>query len=72
MVETQLCKLRNASDTFVGRAYSIFHLYCMMFGKMGGKCFDFCFFLHAAARGGTRAFTLTIVNTLIKNSSRND
>ena len=26
MVETQLCKLRGTSDTFVGRAYSIFHL----------------------------------------------
>ena len=26
MVETQLCKLRGKSDTFVGRAYSIFHL----------------------------------------------
>ena len=25
MVETQLCKLRGTSDTFVGRAYSIFH-----------------------------------------------
>ena len=27
MVETQLCKLRGTSDTFAGRAYSIFHLY---------------------------------------------
>ena len=26
IVETQLCKLRGTSDTFVGRAYSIFHL----------------------------------------------
>ena len=26
MVETQLCQLRGASDTFVGRAFSIFHL----------------------------------------------
>ena len=26
MVETHLCKLRGASDTFVGRAYFIFHL----------------------------------------------
>ena len=25
MVETQLCKLRGTSDTFVGRAYSVFH-----------------------------------------------
>ena len=29
-------------------------------------------FVHAAVRGGTRAFTLKIVNTLIKNSSRHD
>ena len=27
MVETQFCKLRDTSDMFVGRAYSIFHLY---------------------------------------------
>ena len=26
MVETQLCKLRDTSDTFVGRAYSTFYL----------------------------------------------
>ena len=26
MVETQLCKLRDASDTFVGRAYSVSHV----------------------------------------------
>ena len=26
MVETQLFKLRDPSDTLVGRAYSIFHL----------------------------------------------
>ena len=29
-------------------------------------------FVHAAVRGGTCAFALKIVNTLIKNSSRND
>ena len=29
-------------------------------------------FVHAAVRGGTRTFTLKIVNTLIKNSSRDD
>ena len=29
-------------------------------------------FVHAAVRGGTCAFTLKIVNTLIKNSSRDD
>ena len=29
-------------------------------------------FVHAAVRGGTCAFTLKIVNTLIKNSSRGD
>ena len=29
-------------------------------------------FVHAAARGGTCALTLKIVNTLVKNSSRDD
>ena len=29
-------------------------------------------FVHAAVRGGTCAFTLKIVNTLIKNSTRDD
>ena len=29
-------------------------------------------FVHAAVRGGTCAFTMKIVNTLIKNSSRDD
>ena len=29
-------------------------------------------FVHAAVRGGICAFTLKIVNTLIKNSSRDD
>ena len=36
---------------------------------------NFCFsglLVHAAVRGGTCAFTLKIVNTLIKNSSRED
>ena len=31
MVETQLRKLRGTSDTFVGRAYSIFHLQNMVY-----------------------------------------
>ena len=36
----------------------------------GEKMFIFLgSFVHAAVRGGTRAFTLKIVNTLIKNSS---
>ena len=33
---------------------------------------NFFFFVHAAARGGTCAFTLKIVKMLIKNSSRDD
>ena len=43
-------------------------------GKTGGKMFVFKDYLltHAAVRGGTCAFTLKIVNTLIKNSSRAD
>ena len=42
-------------------------------GEHGKKnvCFP-GFFVHAAVRGGTCAFTLKIVNTLIKNSSRDD
>ena len=43
------------------------------YGANGGKMFVFLeLFVHAAVRGGTRAFTLKIVNTLIKNSSRDD
>ena len=38
-----------------------------------GKMFVFLgLFVHVAVRGGTCAFTLKIVNTLIKNSSRDD
>ena len=38
-----------------------------------GKMFVFLgLFVHAAVRGGTCAFTMKIVNTLIKNSSRDD
>ena len=40
MVQTQLCKLRGTSDTFVGRAYSIFLLNC------GRYNFFFCFPFH--------------------------
>ena len=43
------------------------------YGEHGGKMFVFLrLFVHAAVRGGTCAFTLKIVNTLIKNSSRDD
>ena len=39
----------------------------------GKKMFVFLgLFVHAAVRGGTCAFALKIVNTLIKNSSRDD
>ena len=31
LVQQQLCKLRGTSDTFVGRAFSIFHLYCIIY-----------------------------------------
>ena len=31
MVETQLCKLRSTSDTFVGRADPIFFIYNVYF-----------------------------------------
>jgi len=43
------------------------------YGEHGEKMFVFLgLFVHAAVRGGTCAFTLKIVNTLIKNSSRDD
>ena len=42
-------------------------------GKTGGGMFVFqILFVHAAACSGTCALTLKIVNTLIKNSSRDD
>ena len=42
-------------------------------GRTGKKMFVFYWlFVHAAVRGGTCAFTLKVVNTLIKNSSRDD
>ena len=43
------------------------------YGEHGGKKNVFPgLFVHTAVRGGTCAFTLKIVNTLIKNSSRDD
>ena len=43
------------------------------YGEHGKKMFVFLgLFVHAAVRGGTCALTLKIVNTLIKNSSRDD
>ena len=43
------------------------------YGKHGKKTFVLLgLFVHAAARGGTCGFTLKTVNTLIKNSSRDD
>ena len=43
-------------------------------GTTGGKTLFFrrVLFVHAAARSGTRLFTLKVVKTLIQNSSRND
>ena len=41
MLETQLCQLRVTSDTFVGRAYSIFHLqygYCELNVRYDHSC----------------------------------
>ena len=44
-----------------------------LWGTREKKMFVFLgLFAHAAVRGGTCAFTLKIVNTLIKNSSRDD
>ena len=43
------------------------------YGEHGKKVFVFQgLFVHAAVRGGTCAFTFKIVNTLVKNSSRDD
>ena len=43
------------------------------YGQHGEKMFVFLgLFVHAAVGGGTCALTLKIVNTLIKNSSRDD
>ena len=48
MVETQLCKLRDTSDTFVGRAYSIFpgvekrRIYCPTPSGAGQASIDHC------------------------------
>ena len=43
------------------------------YGEHGEKILVFLgLFVHAAVRGGTCAFTLKIVNMLIKNSSRDD
>ena len=40
MVETQLCKLRDTSDTLVGRASSIFQLQCnTQLDKFDGRAF---------------------------------
>ena len=41
-------------------------------GKTRKKCLFWGLFVHAAVRSGTCACTLKIVNTLIKNSSRDD
>ena len=44
-----------------------------LWGTREKKMFVFLgLFVHAAVRGGTRAFTLKIVHTLIENSSRDD
>ena len=56
-------KKKPAEDTLVP----------LLWGTREKKMFVFLgSFVHAAVRGGTCAFTLKIVNTLIKNSSRDD
>ena len=56
-------KKKPAEDTLVPPLY----------GEHGKKMFvSPGLFVHAAVRGGTCAFTLKTVNTLIKNSSRDD
>ena len=43
------------------------------YGENGGENVRFLLlFVHAAVRGGTSAFTLKFVNTLIKHSSHDD
>ena len=66
-METRCCKLflpncskiQSAEDTLVPPLWE----------KRGGGMFVL---VHAAARGGSCAFTLKIVNTLIKKSPRDD
>ena len=70
-METRFCKVmlpnyskkKPVQDTLSYRRY----------GEHGKKKFV-CLglFVYAAVRGGTCAFTLKIVNTLTKNSSRDD
>ena len=59
---SKLLKKRNRMKILSYRRY----------GENGQKMFFFGLFVHAAVRGGTCAFTLKIVNTLMKNSSRDD
>ena len=43
-----------------------------LWGTREKNAFFLGLFVHAAVRGGTCAFTLKIVNTLIENSSRDE
>ena len=68
MLQSLLCKLFKKE---IGRRY--YNVSYRRYGENGESCFCFLMlFVHAAARGGTCAFTLKIVNTMIKNSSRDD
>ena len=61
---------KSAQDTLVPpwgkreKNVCFLNISCSFFHKIS--------FVHAAARGGTCALTLKIVNTLIENSSRDD
>ena len=65
MLQSFLSKLRNWLKILSYRRY----------GENGRKknvCLLLILLVHAATRGGIRTFTLKMVNTLIKNSSRDD
>ena len=71
-METRCCKVFFPNCSKKKSAEDI--LVPPLWGKRG---FLFVFptvvlFVHAAVRGGTSAFTLKIVNTLIENRSRDD
>ena len=66
MFQSYLSKLFKKENRLKIRSYR-------RYGEHGEKMFVFLgLFVHAAVRGGTCAFTLKIVNTLITDSSRDD
>ena len=65
-METRYCKAFFPNCSKINRLKILSHRRCVE-----SVFFNICF-VHAAARGGTCAFTLKIVNTQIKDSSHDD